>query len=120
MMFDVYKSNRSGEWWAGTVEAADEASAIAQAVQQFPSRNCTDAFRVALRTPERQTELDQAEGEAILRNALVPLTWRQQCANRVQAYKNQCVDRKIAALPKNPDCAAVIEQIAENLEKQKK
>ena len=123
MIFDVYKTNATHPrqtWWAGEVEAASADEALRLARDRFPSKNNSDTHAVAERSAERQAEIDREEAERLMRAAGRPLTYAQKCAQRVQAYKNDCIDRKIAALPTiNGVPTPYVERIAQEMEKKK-
>lgn len=118
MIYDVYKSNSANRWWAGEVDAPNEASALALAKSRFPSRNAEDEHHVALRSAERQTTLDRDEADAAMRRfeSHGDITYRERCAARVQVYKNARIMRAIKSLG-NPARFPVIERVATEMEK---
>lgn len=120
--YDVYKTNAKGQtWYAGEVDAQSADHALRLAREKYPSRNTTDTHAVAERSAERQAEIDRAEAERLMLAASQPLTYAQKCSQRVQAHKNACIDRKIAALPTIGGVPTpYVERIAERMESEKK
>jgi hypothetical protein len=125
VIYEVYKSNRAGEWYAGRVEAGCETDALADAKRIYASRNATDLFRVTPLTPEREEQLLHDEAERAIRNAGRPARsgYSQRCLDRKMAYLSQCeqnIVRSQARLTGGvtlPNSGRVIEQLAEKFER---
>lgn len=103
MNFQVFKSNASGEWYRGEVEASSADASLSAARETYPSKNGTDEFRVVEITPEIRADLNRQAAEKTWlqiearprrltkSGGLGARTYQDKRDERLASYRERCI-----------------------------